>query len=73
MSEQKSRGIDVNDLNCVINYHLPQNPESYMHRIGRTGRAGKKGKAISLINRREYKKLKHIERTMKVKIRRLKF
>ena len=68
-----SRGIDVNDLNCVINYHLPQNPESYMHRIGRTGRAGKKGKAISLINRREYKKLKHIERTMKVKIRRLKF
>ncbi|XRO77062.1 DEAD/DEAH box helicase [Methanocaldococcus sp. 10A] len=68
-----SRGIDVNDLNCVINYHLPQNPESYMHRIGRTGRAGKKGKAISIINRKEYKKLKYIERTMKLKIRKLKF
>ncbi|ACV25208.1 DEAD/DEAH box helicase [Methanocaldococcus fervens] len=67
-----SRGIDVNDLNCVINYHLPQNPESYMHRIGRTGRAGKKGMAISIINRREYRKLKHIERKMKLKIRKLK-
>ncbi len=67
-----SRGIDVNDLNCVINYHLPQNPESYMHRIGRTGRAGKRGRAISLINRREYRKLKYIERMTKLKIRRLK-
>ena len=68
-----ARGIDINNLTHVINYSLPQNPESYVHRIGRTGRAGKRGKAISLINRREYKKLKHIERTMKVKIRRLKF
>jgi len=67
-----SRGIDVNDLNCVINYHLPQNPELYMHRIGRTGRAGKRGRAISLINRREYRKLKYIERMTKLKIRRLK-
>ncbi|WP_048196667.1 DEAD/DEAH box helicase [Methanocaldococcus vulcanius] len=64
-----SRGIDVNDLSHVVNYHLPQTPEAYMHRIGRTGRAGKKGKAISIINRKEYRKLKHIERTMKLKIK----
>lgn len=43
-----SRGIHVEDISHVINYDLPQDPENYVHRIGRTARAGKKGKAISL-------------------------
>jgi ATP-dependent RNA helicase DeaD len=37
-----SRGLDVNDLSCVINWNIPQDPEDYVHRIGRTARAGKK-------------------------------
>jgi ATP-dependent RNA helicase DeaD len=45
-----ARGIDVNDLTHVVNYALPQDPEAYVHRIGRTGRAGKKGIAISLVS-----------------------
>ncbi|CAB3287182.1 DEAD/DEAH box helicase domain protein [Methanocaldococcus lauensis] len=64
------RGIDVNDLKCVINYHLPQNPRAYMHRIGRTGRVDKKGTSITIITKREYRKLKYIEKTYKIKIKR---
>ena len=43
-----ARGIDVNNLSHVINYSLPQSPDSYVHRIGRTGRAGKKGIAFEI-------------------------
>jgi len=57
-----ARGIDVDDLTHVINYALPQDPESYVHRIGRTGRAGKKGIAITLITPSEYRKLISIQR-----------
>ncbi|QQE80873.1 DEAD/DEAH box helicase [Alicyclobacillus sp. SO9] len=57
-----ARGIDVDNVTHVINYDLPQDPESYVHRIGRTGRAGKKGLAISLATPREFKLLKQIER-----------
>jgi ATP-dependent RNA helicase RhlE len=42
-----ARGIDIDDLSHVINFDLPEDPESYIHRIGRTGRAGRDGKAIS--------------------------
>ena len=45
-----ARGIDVNDVSHVINYQIPQDMESYIHRIGRTGRAGKTGKALTLVN-----------------------
>jgi ATP-dependent RNA helicase DeaD len=57
-----ARGIDVDGLTHVINYALPQDPESYVHRIGRTGRAGKKGIAITLITPSEYRKLLSIQR-----------
>ncbi|MGM0508911.1 MAG: DEAD/DEAH box helicase [Fusobacteriota bacterium] len=63
-----ARGIDVDDLTHVINYSLPQNPESYVHRIGRTGRAGKKGTAITFISSSEYRKLSQIKRKAKTKI-----
>lgn len=57
-----ARGIDVDNLSHVINHALPQDPESYVHRIGRTGRAGKKGVAITLVAPSEIRKLYAIER-----------
>lgn len=64
-----ARGIDVSDLTHVINYSLPQNSESYVHRIGRTGRAGKDGKAITLITPAEYRKLRMFEHRAKAEIK----
>lgn len=60
-----ARGIDVDNVTHVINYDIPQDPESYVHRIGRTGRAGKRGLAITLVTPREFKLLKQIERETK--------
>lgn len=57
-----ARGIDVENVSHVVNYDIPQDPESYVHRIGRTGRAGKRGLAITLVTPREFKLLKQIER-----------
>jgi ATP-dependent RNA helicase DeaD len=57
-----ARGLDVDHLTHVINYDLPDQVESYIHRIGRTGRAGKTGTAISLIQPYERRKLRLIER-----------
>ncbi len=65
-----ARGIDVNDLTHVINYALPQNSESYVHRIGRTGRAGKAGKAITLITPSESRKLRMFSQLAKAQIHR---
>lgn len=59
-----SRGIDVNQLPCVVNFDLPYVPEDYVHRIGRTGRAGASGLAILLYSEDEYKQLQSIERVM---------
>lgn len=67
-----ARGIDVNNLTHVINYALPQDPESYVHRIGRTGRAGKEGTAITFITPSEYKRLMFIQRMAKANIRKSK-
>jgi ATP-dependent RNA helicase RhlE len=57
-----SRGIDVNQLPCVVNFDLPYVPEDYVHRIGRTGRAGHSGFAVSLFSEDESKQLQSIER-----------
>ena len=67
-----ARGIDVNNLTHVINYSLPQDPESYVHRIGRTGRAGNEGTAITFITPSEYKRLLFIQRFAKTDIKRSK-
>jgi ATP-dependent RNA helicase DeaD len=61
-----SRGIDVNNLSHIINYNLPDDPEVYVHRSGRTGRAGKEGISIALVSKREYKRLKEIEKLSKI-------
>jgi len=67
-----ARGIDVNNLTHVINYSLPQDPESYVHRIGRTGRAGNEGTAITFITPSEYRRLMFIQRIAKTDIKRAK-
>jgi ATP-dependent RNA helicase DeaD len=64
-----ARGIDIVELTHVINYSIPQDPESYVHRIGRTGRAGKQGTAITFITPAEYRKLMHIQQISKSEIR----
>ncbi|MCK0470825.1 DEAD/DEAH box helicase [Halalkalibacter sp. APA_J-10(15)] len=63
-----ARGIDVENVSHVINYDIPQDPESYVHRIGRTGRAGKKGLALTLVTPREMKHLRSIEKEIKMPI-----
>jgi len=63
-----ARGLDINDVTHVINYSIPQNPDAYVHRIGRTGRAGKCGIAITFVTPREYRQLRLIERCAKTKI-----
>lgn len=63
-----ARGIDIDELSYVINYDLPEVPESYVHRIGRTGRAGKTGSAFSFCDAEESKYLKAIERVIKKSI-----
>ncbi len=63
-----ARGLDIDELSCVINFELPTNPEDYIHRIGRTGRAGSKGYAISLVSPEEKKQLVEIEKLLQKKI-----
>ncbi|ERI91663.1 putative DEAD-box ATP-dependent RNA helicase CshA [Clostridiales bacterium oral taxon 876 str. F0540] len=65
-----ARGIDVENVTHVINYDLPQEIESYVHRIGRTGRANREGIAYTLVTPREYMTLKQIEKITKSKIKR---
>ena len=65
-----ARGIDVDDVEAVINYDLPRDAEDYVHRIGRTGRAGRSGKAISFITAREFWLLDRIQRMTRIRIRR---
>ena len=65
-----ARGLDVNDLSHVINYNLPDDPEVYVHRSGRTGRAGKSGVSISLLHLKEKGKLRTIEKICKKKFER---
>ena len=57
-----ARGLDVNDLTHVINYNLPDDPEVYIHRSGRTGRAGKSGVAMTIVHSREMRKIKELEK-----------
>lgn len=63
-----ARGLDINGVDVVINYEMPQDAESYVHRIGRTGRAGREGKAFSLISDRDIDSLYRVEEYTKKKI-----
>lgn len=63
-----SRGIDIDDIQMVINYDAPRDPEDYVHRIGRTARAGRAGRAITLIGEKDRLSLNKIERLLETKI-----
>ncbi|MDR3212828.1 MAG: DEAD/DEAH box helicase [Azoarcus sp.] len=63
-----ARGLDIDELPCVINYELPHTAEDYIHRIGRTGRAGHKGNAISLVSPEEKHWLADIQKLIKFEI-----
>ena len=63
-----ARGLDISGVSHVFNFHIPLNPESYVHRIGRTGRAGKKGVAITLATPLEFKELRRIKENTKASI-----
>jgi superfamily II DNA/RNA helicase len=63
-----SRGLNLNNIDLVINYHVPHDPEAYIHRIGRTGRAGASGHAIMYVSTEEERQLMRIERMHKIEI-----
>ncbi len=60
-----ARGLDIEHITHVVNYDVPSSPDTYVHRIGRTGRAGREGVAITLVEPREHRLLRDIERTIK--------
>src|SRR3990170_8039247 len=64
-----ARGLDIPDVSHVINFSIPQDPEGYIHRIGRTGRAGKSGIAITFVTPRQYRQLKLIEQSARTRIK----
>lgn len=66
-----SRGIDIKEINLVINYDAPRDAEDYVHRIGRTARANTKGEAYTLINQKDMPKLSRIERLIEMEIQRV--
>ncbi len=63
-----ARGIDISRISCVINFHMPYDNETYVHRIGRTGRAGREGDAILFISPRETHKLKNLESAINTRL-----
>ena len=67
-SDVASRGLDIDGVDVVVNYDIPVDPETYIHRIGRTGRAGKTGKAITFVTSDDIKGLNTIEKTVAKKI-----
>lgn len=66
-----ARGLDVTELTHVIHYHLPDDPENYVHRSGRTGRAGKSGVSMAIITPGELRKIKMLERQIKKSLKRI--
>ena len=65
-----ARGLDIDDVDTVVNFELPRDPEDYVHRIGRTARAGRKGRAVSFIGRRDFSLLARLERFVGVRMQR---
>ncbi len=63
-----ARGIDISDIGIIVNYDVPENPEDYVHRIGRTARAGKSGKAVSFVSENEIKYFIKIEKLISKKV-----
>jgi ATP-dependent RNA helicase DeaD len=64
-----ARGLDVKNVTHVFNYHIPFDPQSYVHRIGRTGRAGRSGQAITLVTTEEFRELQRIQKEVGAEMR----
>ncbi|MEK9657404.1 MAG: DEAD/DEAH box helicase [bacterium] len=69
VTDVASRGLDISGLSHVINFALPQDAESYVHRVGRTGRAGQSGTAITFVTPQEYRKMTYIKKVSKAEIK----
>jgi ATP-dependent RNA helicase RhlE len=67
-SDIAARGLDIDDVTHVVNFDIPNEPETYVHRIGRTGRAGARGEALSLCSREERGFLRAIEKTVRTRL-----
>jgi ATP-dependent RNA helicase DeaD len=63
-----ARGLDIENVTHVVNYDLPQDTESYVHRIGRTGRAGRSGTAITLVTAKEFRQIRQMERVLRIRL-----
>jgi ATP-dependent RNA helicase DeaD len=63
-----ARGLDVENVDVVFNYDIPQDPEYYVHRIGRTGRAGRSGMAITFSSGRKRKRIRYIEKMIRTQL-----
>ena len=63
-----ARGLDIDDVDVIVNYDVPQNHDDYIHRIGRTARAGKNGMAFMLVSKDEHSRFNNIKKNNKVKI-----
>lgn len=66
-----ARGLNMNQINLVVNFEVPRDPESYVHRIGRTARAGAEGKAIMFVSNDEYKALHAVEKRAKMTVKKV--
>lgn len=66
-----ARGLNMNNIDLVINFHVPEDPEAYIHRIGRTGRAGAEGKAVMFVSPSERMMMKNVERRNKIVLKQI--
>lgn len=66
-----ARGLNMNNIDLVINFHVPEDPEAYIHRIGRTGRAGAEGKAVMFVSPSEKMMMKNVERRNKIVLKQI--
>ena len=67
-----ARGLDINNIDCVVNYDVPGDTETYLHRIGRTGRAGKTGSAVTFVTKQEERHIRMYEKATKKEIKKMK-